>query len=128
MMLSQAPVAAMLPAVDLERAKKFYRDMLGLTEDAGMTDAPGVVMFKAGGGTMLGLYEREATKADHTAACFEVGNIEGTIAELKGKGVQFEEYNMPDFKTVNSVVTMGMHKAAWFKDTEGNILGLAQKG
>ena len=127
MTLTNAPVAAMLPAVDLERAKKFYKEKLGLAPMMGM-DMPGIAMYTAGKGTMLGLYQREQTKADHTVACFEVMDIEGAIRDLKSNGVMFEEYDYPDFKTVNSIVTEGANKAAWFKDTEGNILGLNQKG
>ena len=123
--LHNAPVVAMLPAVDLNRAKKFYEEKLGLTP-ADM-HAPGTAFYKAGGGTMLGLYEREATKADHTVACFEATNIEGTIADMKSKGVVFEEYNDPGFTTVNSMVVVDGNKCAWFKDTEGNILGLSEK-
>ena len=126
MTLTNAPVAPMLPAVDLERAKKFYGEKLGLAPMS--MDMPGIAMYHAGAGTMLGLYQRDATKADHTVACFEVTNIEETIADLKSRGVMFEEYNDPGFTTVDSIVTEGANKAAWFKDTEGNILGLNQKG
>ena len=124
MTLQQSPVTANLPAVDLARAKKFYSEQLGLTP---MPDAmPGVALFGAGSGTTLMLYEREATKADHTVASFEVQDIEGTVKDLKAKGVIFEEYDFPDFKTVDSIATMGPAKAAWFKDTEDNILCLHQ--
>ena len=122
--LTNAQVAPMLPVVDLERAKKFYQEKLGLTPMA--MSMPGMAFYTAGKGTMLGLYQRDATKADHTVACFEVPNIAATVAELKANGVVFEEYDMEGFKTVDSVVTEGSHKAAWFKDTEGNILGLDQ--
>ena len=124
--LQNAPVVPMLPAVDLNRAKKFYEEKLGLMS-ADMSAPPGTAFYKAGGGTMLGLYEREATKADHTVACFEATNIEETIADMKSKGVVFEEYNDPGFTTVNSMVVMDGNKCAWFKDTEGNILGLNEK-
>ena len=124
MTLQNAPITANLPAVDLARAKKFYIDILGLQVKG--EDMPGVLLLAAGNGTDLLLYQREATKADHTAASFEVGDIKNVIAELKGKGVVFEEYNDPDFKTVDSIATMGTMQVAWFKDTEGNILCLHQ--
>jgi hypothetical protein len=78
---------------------------------------------------MMYLYQRAATKADHTVATFMVDDIEKEVMELRGKGVKFEEYNIPSMKikTVNGIATYGdMMKAAWFKDTEGNILSLGQ--
>ncbi len=124
-MLNRAPVAAVLPVVDLERAKKFYGETLGLKETPGQME--GYAMYKAGKGTMLAIYQRGATKADHTAACFIVPDIEKAIAKLKSRGVRLEDYDMPGLKTVNHIATQGDEKAAWFKDTEGNILGLSEK-
>ena len=123
MTLQNAPVTANMPAVDLSRAKKFYGETLGLKEKS--EQMPGdVALFEAGSGTTLMLYEREATKADHTVASFEVLDIEAVAKELRSKGVTFEEY--PDMGTVDGIATMGSMKAAWFKDTEGNILCLHQ--
>jgi predicted enzyme related to lactoylglutathione lyase len=124
MALGEAPLAATLPAVDIKRAKKFYTETLGLKlvkEDPG----PGM-MLEAGKGTMLYMYQRAPTKADHTAVSFNVSNIEAHVKELKAKGVKFEEYDLPQMgiKTVNGIATMGKSKSAWFKDTEGNIIGL----
>ena len=123
-MLSKAPAAATMPAVDLKRAKDFYTKKLGLKmvkEDPG----PGA-LFEAGKGTMIYLYQRGPSKADHTEVSFEVENVEAEVKELRAKGVKFEEYNMPDMglKTVNGIAAMDGHKMAWFKDTEGNILGI----
>ena len=125
-MLSSASVAPTLPVVDIKRARKFYEEKLGLKvlqED----DSPGL-MLQCGKGTTIYLYQRTATKADHTVASFEVENIEAEVSALKKKGVKFEEYDMPDMgiKTVNGVAAMNGEKAAWFKDTEGNILALGQ--
>ena len=70
-MLANSPVAAILPAVDLDRAKKFYEEKLGL--DPFDTPYPGGVMFESGDGTQLYLYQRDtATKADHTVAGWAV--------------------------------------------------------
>lgn len=125
-MLSNARVHPTLPAVNLERAKNFYTDKLGLKlvrEDPG----PGA-LFQAAGGTAIYLYLRGATKADHTVAAFEVSDFDATFKELKSKGIVFEEYNLPNLKTKDGVATMqspgGVAKAAWFKDSEGNILGI----
>lgn len=121
-MLNNASVHPTLPVVDLQRAKKFYVEKLGLKvvkEDP----SPGAIV-QAGGGTHLYLYQKAATKADHTAASFTVKDVEGTVKALRGKGVVFEEYNLPGLKTVNGVATMDGVKGAWFKDTEGNILAV----
>jgi catechol 2,3-dioxygenase-like lactoylglutathione lyase family enzyme len=124
-MLAKAEVHPTLPTVDLERARKFYEDVLGLKvirEDP----SPGI-LFGAGSGTAIYLYQRGATKADHTAASFKVADVEAEVKELKAKGVKFEEYDMPGMgiKTVNGIATMNGYKGAWFKDTEGNILAIS---
>ncbi|MDO8491284.1 MAG: VOC family protein [Dehalococcoidia bacterium] len=123
-MLSNAQVMPTLPAVDLKRARKFYEEKLGLKVT--MEDPSPGMALQCGKGTMIYVYQRAATKADHTAASFVVDDIEAEVKALKGKGVKFEEYNMPGMKTVNGIATMDKTKAAWFKDTEGNILGVTQ--
>jgi predicted enzyme related to lactoylglutathione lyase len=125
-MLRNAMVAPTLPAVDIKRAKKFYVETLGLKvvqEDP----SPGI-MLQCGGETMIYIYQRAGTKADHTVAAFKVDNIEAEVTELKKKGVIFENYDLPQMgiKTVNGIASMGNMKSAWFKDTEGNILALNQ--
>jgi catechol 2,3-dioxygenase-like lactoylglutathione lyase family enzyme len=124
-MLSSVSVYPTLPVVDLKRARKFYEEKLGLKvikEDP----SPGLTL-QAGNGTLLYLYQRGATKADHTVAGFTVKDVEAEVKQLKAKGVKFEEYNIPSMgiKTVNGIATMDSYKGAWFKDTEGNILGLS---
>ena len=121
-MLTNAPVHPTLPVVDLDRAKRFYEEKLGLKVI--QTDpSPGAVL-QAGGGTSLYIFQRAATKADHTTASFTVQDVEAVVRELKGKGVVFEELDMPGIKTVNGIATMGEVKGAWFKDTEGNTLAV----
>ncbi len=117
-----ATVHPTLPVVDLERAKKFYEGTLGLKvilEDP----SPGALL-QAEEGTTLYIYQRAATKADHTAASFTVKDVEATVKGLKAKGVVFEDVDVPGLKTVDGVFTMGDIKGAWFKDTEGNILAV----
>lgn len=123
-MLTNAPIHPTLPVVDLERAKRFYEQKLGLKVIR--TDlSPGAVL-QAGEGTKLYIYQRSATKADHTAASFTVADIETAVKELNGKGVVFEEIEVPGMgiKTIDGIATVGEKKAAWFKDTEGNILSI----
>jgi catechol 2,3-dioxygenase-like lactoylglutathione lyase family enzyme len=122
-MLTNAPVAPTLPAVDLARARKFYEGVLGLRVSRATKDT---VWYDSGNGTNLLLYERGATKADHTAAGFLVDNVEKTVSDLRKRGVVFEEYDLPGMKTVDGVATVDDQKAAWFKDTEGNILAVAE--
>lgn len=125
-MLSDAMVAPNLPAVDLKRARKFYEEKLGLK--VVMEDPSPGMMLQCGQGTMMYVYQRAATKADHTVASFKVDNIKAEVKELKSKGIKFEDYDLPkmSIKTVNGIATMGKMKSAWFKDTEGNILSLVQ--
>ena len=123
-MLRNSKVSPTLPAVDIKRARKFYEDKLGLKvikEDP----SPGIIL-EAGEGTIIYVYQRGKTKADHTVLGFKVDDVESEVKELKSKGVKFEEYNMPamGIKTVNGIATMDGMKAAWFKDTEGNILSI----
>ena len=83
-------------------------------------------ILEAGNGTQIILYKREKTKADHTVLGFDVEDLEKEVKLLKEKGVVFEEYDNLEIKTVNSIATMGNDRAAWFKDTEGNILALGE--
>ncbi|MCH7492271.1 VOC family protein [Patescibacteria group bacterium] len=124
-MLGDAKVEVTIPVVDLDRAKKFYGETLGLKPMG--VDIPESELYEAGSGTLVYIYLRGATKADHTVASFEVPDVEETVKELKEKGVVFEEYDNEQVKTVDGVATLGDSKVAWFKDTEGNILAVGQK-
>ena len=121
-MLSTAPIAPTIPVVDLERAKKFYVDELGLKL---VSENPGGATLEAGGGSTLLLFPRaEATKAEHTVAGFRVDDVEAEVAALRAKGIVFEDIDMPGLKTENGIANIGPFKAAWFKDSEGNILAV----
>lgn len=131
-MLSDAPVAAVLPCVDMARARKFYGEVLGLEE----LMMPGVpeeqysegAMFQCGAGTMLFVYQRpEPTKAEHTAAAWMVSDIDATADALIAKGVKLEVYDMPDVTFDDrGVATSGDLRSAWFMDPDGNILAINQ--
>ena len=124
-MLATSPLSTSAPTADINRTRKFYRDTLGLKER--FADKTGI-LFEAGNGTSIYLYKRAPTKADHTIASFSVQDMEKEVSDLKSRGVVFEEYDMPGMKTVQGIATWGEDKAAWFKDPDGNILGLFQKG
>jgi len=123
-MLSNAQIGPTLPAVDINRAKKFYSEVLGLKESA--AQEPGGVTYDCGKGTQLYIYERPAVKVEHTLASWIVEDLESEMSELRGRGLVFEEYDFPGLKTENGVAKFGEFKACWFKDSEGNILGIGQ--
>ncbi len=95
----------------------------------GQGDFPfeGMEVYACGEGTSFFLYQRDtASHADNTVMSFHVENIEDLVATMKQRGVVFEDYDTGDFKTIDSIATMGTIKAAWFKDPDGNILALFQ--
>jgi predicted enzyme related to lactoylglutathione lyase len=119
-MLTHSVVTTMLPVVDLVRARAFYEGCLGLTRGELKPDGKFVYLV---GGSALALFPKPGgTKADHTAISFQVADIGKSIADLKARGVVFEDYDFPDLKTVDHVCVLGSEKAAWFKDPEGNYL------
>lgn len=125
-MLANAPAHTTIAVVELDRAEKFYGEVLGLKF---ISRDMGGATYAAGGDTQIFLYNRGASKADHTVVSFDVTDMEATVSGLKSRGVVFEEYDMPQLKTVDGIATMGDGdgKAAWFKDTEGNILAIAAR-
>jgi catechol 2,3-dioxygenase-like lactoylglutathione lyase family enzyme len=122
-MLSKLEIHAALPAQDLKRAKQFYAEKLGLTPKS---ELPGGLMYQCKDSWFLLFPSSGTSAAQFTQAGWATNNIEAEVAELKARGVVFEEYNSPNFKTVNSIVTTAGNRAAWFKDSEGNLLGLVQ--
>ena len=123
-MLGDLHIHPTIPASDLDRARAFYRDKLGLSPAREM---PGGLIYECAGGSWFILYPtRGAGTATHTLAGWRTSDIEGDVAGLRARGVVLEEYDMPNLKTVNGIATMGPVRAAWFKDSEGNILGLVQ--
>ncbi len=126
--LSDYPAAAVLRAEDFDRAAKFYTETLGLEpgEQAGPTREG---TFTAGDGTVVSVYERPGMPApQNTTLAFRVpaDKLEAVMDDLRGRGVVFQEYDIPEIglKTVNGVATVEGEKAAWFLDTEGNILSV----
>jgi predicted enzyme related to lactoylglutathione lyase len=124
-MLTKTMITPMLPVSDVDRAARFYADKLGLHQVA--TGQDGSRIFEAGNGDAIGLMPAEAgAQSKHTVLSFEVTDLTGEIQDLESRGVRFEDYDMPELKTVNHIAEMGNEKAAWFADTEGNILCLHQ--
>ena len=124
-MLSHSAVTTMLPVIDMVRARAFYEECLGLEPGALRPD--GKFVYQVGGSTLALFPKPGGTKAEHTAISFQVPDIAASIEALKSRGVVFEDYDFPDFKTVNHVCVLGSEKAAWFKDTEGNYLCLHEE-
>lgn len=121
-MLNSGTVTANIPAADLARAREFYADKLGLTPSF---EADGVfLLYQTAGGSTFSVYQTEyAGQAGHTIAQWHVDDVDAEVRELKAKGVSFEHYDLPGVEWHGDVASMsGMGKAAWFKDSEANIL------
>jgi catechol 2,3-dioxygenase-like lactoylglutathione lyase family enzyme len=123
--LARADVTAILPVKELERARDFYVNRLGL-EAEGLA-ADGKFILRANGTRLALMPKPGGTKAEHTALSFKVDNITAEIQALKARGVSFHDYDLPGFKTVDHIAVLGNEKAAWFSDPEGNILCLHQE-
>jgi predicted enzyme related to lactoylglutathione lyase len=116
-----SPMYVVLPAEDLARAREFYSEKIGFE----FQESPGGLMGMAGNGTGVFIYERARTKAEHTVALFVVPDVVEAVSELSSRGVQFEDY--PELGTVNGIASLpDGSKAAWFTDSEGNILNIVQ--
>ena len=110
---------------DIERAKEFYGGTLGLKVSEDRADG---ILYEAGGGTALLVYPSQfAGTAESTYMGFDVDDVEEAVEELRGRGVVFEDYDLPGLKTVNGIAEIEGVKGAWFKDPDGNILALGQR-
>ncbi len=119
-MLLQSKIYAVVPAKDIRRALVFYSDKLGLKPSR---EVPGGFIFECADGTSFNLYATNyAGTAQNTAMGWSVDDFDAAIAELTGKGVMFEKYDLPGADPQTGIVTMGESRAAWFKDSEDNIL------
>ena len=125
MSLTETSVAVMLPISDPDRAQKFYTDQLGLPYKG--KNEMGELMFRLSGDAELVLLPRPDEKPhSSTAMSFEVSDLAVEIEELEGRGVAFEDYDLPGLKTENHIATMGHDRAAWMLDPDGNVLCLHQ--
>jgi catechol 2,3-dioxygenase-like lactoylglutathione lyase family enzyme len=121
MSLATKAVAVMLPISDPDRSKEFYANKLGLPFE-GMNEEQSPV-FRLSGGTQLVLLPRPDEKPlRSTAMSFEVADVAAEVADLETRGVVFEDYDLPDLKTVNHIAETDGVRAAWFLDPDGNVL------
>ncbi len=110
----------------LDRARRWYEDTLGLVPER---EDPGGTWYRFASDTWLNLYATpSAGTAQNTIAGWTVRDIETVMAALRERGVAFEDYDMGELKTVDGLADFGMAKAAWFKDSEGNVYELSERG
>jgi catechol 2,3-dioxygenase-like lactoylglutathione lyase family enzyme len=131
-MLKDGRVAARLPARDLGRARRFYAEKLGLEPSE---ERPGGLLYRAGGCEFALFESAGASPGSFTQMGWEVHDIEATVAELRARGVVFEEVDLPGLRTVDGIAEVAGNypskggkgeRAAWFRDSEGNMLGVGQ--
>jgi catechol 2,3-dioxygenase-like lactoylglutathione lyase family enzyme len=124
-------VATRLPAQDLERARAFYRDKLGLEP---VEERPGGLRYECAGGAFSLFASAGAASGDHTQMAFTVNDIDAVVTTLRARGVVFEEVDVPGLRTVNGIAEVSGNypsagtgeRAAWFRDSEGNLLGVGE--
>jgi predicted enzyme related to lactoylglutathione lyase len=122
-MLQNAPMYSYIPAKDVIRARKFYEEKVGLKPKQ---EIAGGVVYEFGKGTACFLYPTpNAGTSQASQAFWDVADVEREVTDLKSRGVTFEKYDMPG-TDANGIMTAGGAKAAWFKDSEGNIMALIQ--
>jgi catechol 2,3-dioxygenase-like lactoylglutathione lyase family enzyme len=131
-MLEHSEVATRLPAQNLARARSFYAEKLGL-EPA--EERPGGLRYRCGSGSFALFESAGAPSGGHTQMGWEVADIEATVTALRARGVVFEEYDLPGLKTIGGIAEITGNypskggvgeRGAWFKDSEGNLLGIGQ--
>lgn len=124
--LDRFPIQANIPVTDLDKARTFYSDVLGLEL---VEDVSGEGLhYRCGGGTWLEVFRtRAGVGSGHTEAGFQVTGIEGVVADLRSRGVVFQEHDLGDgLARADGILTWGEEKAAWFTDPEGNVIGIFQ--
>jgi catechol 2,3-dioxygenase-like lactoylglutathione lyase family enzyme len=122
-MLSATMVVPTLPVTDLEKAKAFYADTLGLEL---LWENPFSARFRCGDSSELSIFKRAPTLTEHTLAHFEVTDLEALVNELDGLGVEFLDYTEGPLITTGHIAQLGPARGAWLRDPDGNTLGLRQ--
>jgi catechol 2,3-dioxygenase-like lactoylglutathione lyase family enzyme len=117
-------IYTVLPVADLNRARAFYRDKLGLEATL---EKPGMLSYSGPSGYIFQLYETSTVgSAQNTQMGWSTSDLDADVAEMRDRGVVFEEYDMPGLKTENGIAFVGTERAAWFKDSEGNTIVISQ--
>ena len=124
-MLGESTVVAMVAVSDINKGKEFYGGKLGLNQ---VDENPGGVTYQCGTGKLFVYQAPTAGTGQATSATWDVKDVDACVSELAGKGISFEHYDMPGGIREGDVHVMGPMRAAWFKDPDGNILGLANAG
>jgi catechol 2,3-dioxygenase-like lactoylglutathione lyase family enzyme len=130
-MLENGHVATRLPVQDMERARAFYRDKLGLEP---VEERPGGLLYRCASGEFALFESTGASPGTFTQMAWSVADVVATVAELRSRGVLFEQVSVPGLTTVDDVAEVAGNypsrgsgeKAAWFRDSEGNMLGIGQ--
>lgn len=127
-MLAKSRVVASLPATNLGRARAFYKEKLRLKEISHKFGDDDAVAFKSGMSSKILIYKRDKPLSEsHTQVVFYIRNLEKAVRDLKSRGVEFVRKNTHRFETdTNHIATRGKIRVAWFNDSEGNTIGLAQ--
>ena len=117
-------IYTVLPVADLDRARAFYRDKLGLEPTM---EKPGMLAYSGPSGYIFQLYETpNVGTAQNTQMGWSTSELDADMAGMRERGVVFEEYDMPGLKTDNGVALIATERAAWFKDSEGNTIVISQ--
>jgi catechol 2,3-dioxygenase-like lactoylglutathione lyase family enzyme len=130
-LLRDGDVATRLPAQDLDRARAFYADKLGLEP---VEERPGGLLYRGGSGYFALFASGGRPSGEHTQMAFSVADLDAVVAELRARGVTFEQVDVPGLRTVDDIaVVEGNYpskgtgeRAAWFRDSEGNLIGIGQ--
>jgi len=122
--LADSRLTSDIPVSDLTVARDFYGGKLGLKL---IKEVEGnELRFRVGDAILATYITQSAGKAEHTLASFRVTNLDAAMDELRAVGVEFEDYDLPGFRTVDGVVDWGHTREAWFKDPDGNVLSVGQ--
>lgn len=124
-LLGSGRVIAAIPVADLALSRRFYGVTLGL--EPVLVDLPGSQLYKCGSGSYLAIYQTaRGGRPEQHVATFLVEDIENEVAALRERGVEFEDYDLPELKTVDGIATVGPNQGAWFKDPDGNLIGVVR--
>lgn len=123
-MLKDATIRPYIPAHDVKRARRFYEDLIGLVPKQ---EYAGGVVYACGDSEVFLYPTPNAGTSRASQAFWQVADVDAEVRALKARGVKFEEYNFPGSRMVDSTLTAGGAKTAWFKDSEGNILAISQR-